>query len=39
MAFFLEDIRDTGDHLGVTGVHLEEERHPGLLFLLSDVFC
>lgn len=22
------DIRDTGDHLGVTGVHLEEERHP-----------
>lgn len=22
------DIRDTGDHLGVTGVHLEEERLP-----------
>lgn len=22
------DIRDTGDHLGVTGVHLEEEHHP-----------
>lgn len=31
---FLKDIRDTEGHLDVTGVHLEEERRPGLGYLL-----
>jgi len=34
----LQDIRDTGDHLGVIGVHLEEEHHPGLVSLLHATF-
>lgn len=28
VTMIVTDIQDTGDHLGVTGVHLEEERHP-----------
>lgn len=28
VTMIVTDIRDTGDHLGVTGVRLEEERHP-----------